>query len=180
MERPMRSQRQSGFTLIELIIVLAVLGILGAIVVPNLRAYRERAILAAAEEAGRQILNAFSLYAANSNGNCYPNQITTFDDVVRIAGENGTALNEKQRALFQDAGALAVPVDYICLQCTRTMPIECWQIPCPTSTSSAAVGPTNFLLQIPIQGIDRPVGSELYLRVHSVEGVSLQTGNAAP
>ncbi len=101
---------------------------------------------------------------------------------MRIAGENGTILNAKQQALFEPPGGLPTPVDYVCLQCTTTVPIVCWQIPCPPSppVGTAAVGPANFSLQIPILGIDRPAGSELYLRVHSVEGVSIQAGNPSP
>jgi hypothetical protein len=68
------------------------------------------------------------------------------------------------------------PVDYICLKCLPDMSF-CWRVPCPpTGPIPVANGPSNFSLSIPIQGIERPAGSELFLHIHSVEGVSVQTG----
>jgi prepilin-type N-terminal cleavage/methylation domain-containing protein len=174
-----RRSQPSGFTLVELMIVLAVIAILGAVVVPSLKAYREKAQISNAEEAGRQIFNAFSAFAASSNGNCYPGQIHNFNDVVRIAGENGVRLTAAQQSLFQKPGESPIQVQYRCLLCNDDLTV-CVEFPCPDFGTPGPItdplGPANFALSIPIQGIDRPAGQELFLTIHSVEGVKVQTG----
>jgi general secretion pathway protein G len=50
--------RQSGFSLMELMIVIAIIGLLGALVVPNLFGNYERAKVAAAEQQTRNLKTA--------------------------------------------------------------------------------------------------------------------------
>ncbi|WP_425448624.1 type II secretion system protein [Dethiothermospora halolimnae] len=56
---------KKGFTLIELIVVIAILGILAAIAIPRLGGFRDSASSAADEATAATIANAITLHYAN-------------------------------------------------------------------------------------------------------------------
>lgn len=60
-----------GFTLIELMIVIAIIAILAAIIVPSFVRSRQRAQLTACEENEKSLATALEMYAADNEG-LYP------------------------------------------------------------------------------------------------------------
>ena len=72
-----RSKKEEGFTLIELVIVIAIIGILMAIAIPNYMKARQAAAVSATKANLRNLATALELYMAEEGLNTYPPAKTT-------------------------------------------------------------------------------------------------------
>lgn len=61
-----RMKEEKGFTLVELMIVVAIIGILAAIAIPQFSAYRERGFISSMESDARNIATAQELYYSDN------------------------------------------------------------------------------------------------------------------
>ncbi|WP_189090582.1 type IV pilin protein [Deinococcus ruber] len=93
---------RQGFTLIEVLIVVAIIGILAAIVIPNLLANRQRPYDVAALQCGKAIIQAQVTYSAEHNN-------AAADDVARLGNTDVTAqcrgveISEIDKLTIQDS-----------------------------------------------------------------------------
>jgi prepilin-type N-terminal cleavage/methylation domain-containing protein len=85
MLQKLRGNNAKGFTLIELMIVIAIIGILAAIAIPNFISYRDKAFCSAAETDLDSVMGAIADYFADPD-----NQTVSTGSLtgVEISGTN--------------------------------------------------------------------------------------------
>ena len=91
MLKKLRKSNNKGFTLIELMIAMAIIGVLAAIAIPNFIAYRDKAYCSAAESDARNVTLAIAEYFSIPSHVELPD----LDDLdVRLSGDNTGVIDE--------------------------------------------------------------------------------------
>ena len=102
-----KKRNQKGFTLVELVVVIAILGILGGIAVPRFTKYQEEAKLAADEATVSTLNSAIGLYYATNDSS-----LDDFESVNSIVGDGGVIKKLEELDLIEEGTVLNYPDDW--------------------------------------------------------------------
>ena len=102
LEKLNKKRNKKGFTLIELVVVIAILGILVAIAIPKLSGFRDRAAQSADKATAATIANAAELYILGKGWK--PNEINKGGNDVNIEKlKADKLLNDTPKPQYKEA-----------------------------------------------------------------------------
>jgi type IV pilus assembly protein PilA len=107
------SENSKGFTLIELMIVIAIIGILAAIAIPNFIAYRDKAFCSAAETDVDFVMGAIADYFSN------PENMSVSQSSPGMPQSGVELTSGNTYTISGNTGAITVEVTDVSQRCPR-------------------------------------------------------------
>ncbi len=113
MLQKLRGNNAKGFTLIELMIVIAIIGILAAIAIPNFISYRDKAYCSSAETDVDSVMGAIADYFADPDNM----SVTATSPGMPVSGTDLS--NNNTYTIAGAANAITVTVTDVSTRCPR-------------------------------------------------------------
>ena len=144
-----RTQSESGFTLVELLVVMLIIGLLAAIAIPAFFNQRDKAKDSDAKEGVRTAQTAMETCATDNGGKytgCDSTDLTTIEPTLNDYGANLTVVGTPTDTtytvqmksdgadgnLFQISRGSTGTIDYLCGTTAGTPPTGTGKAGCPT------------------------------------------------
>jgi prepilin-type N-terminal cleavage/methylation domain-containing protein len=113
------SGKKEGFTLIELMIVIAIIGILAAIAIPNFISYRDKAFCGQAEHDAQNTLAALSAYFSEPDRTTVPTGATGIAQLITLESLSLNNVNSNV-GLAETGSTITVTVNDGSTRCPRS------------------------------------------------------------
>ena len=98
-----RSVRRAGFTLLEVLLVLAILGVIAAMVVPQLLGRQQKAMVDTTMSSVHGLEHALKMYAVDHDGEFPTGNQETLSALLEPVDRNGKAMKPYLEGLPKDA-----------------------------------------------------------------------------
>ena len=114
MLQKLANRNSKGFTLIELMIVIAIIGILAAIAIPNFLRYRDKAYCAKSETDAQNVVAALSSYFADPDHTAIPTlaELTGLEELI-LNNPNSTSVTTSGNGAIIEVGDDANRCPYV-------------------------------------------------------------------